>query len=222
MKTLLSVGIICAALLVSCSRGSKTQPNIPSTETIPDSSQSGAGSGQPPFDTGGLFDSNTGSDVTPAASPAPIPYKENDVFCLGRDSGLFGVRGVRGGFANEVNATAVSSEPTRSNVNASAASCLNPGAPSFGQSFFLDEALFSMGGMQSCFTFVAERRLPDGATAEEWLRHFNGAKRALVRCYRRILARQVQIAQWSNDSMGRYDQVDSHLFLLLSLFSQQN
>lgn len=224
MRTLLGLSIL-VILLNACSQQGTEQGKV---SVPPSADTSGTTSPQNPFDSStlnsGLFDRNTGSDSKPTVTPQPIAYKESDLYCLSRDSGLFsttplGGTGLRGGFANEVSSEAVT-EP-QGNVSTSRLGCLAPRGPSFGQDFFLDEALLSMGGMQSCFQFVANRQPAANAAIDEIQAHFAGAKRALVRCYRRVLARQVQIAQWSNPTMNRFDQVDSHLFLLLSLFSQQ-
>lgn len=216
MKTLLGLGIISLLLLNACSSGKSTttytEPTVAAGTSTP--------TNQTPFDSSlnsGLFDSRTGSDPVPTVTPQAVPYKESDLACLNNGLGRVYAQSGYQAFSNEVSPSAY----TAPGVTTIPAGCLVPQAPSFGQDLFLDEALLSMGGMRSCFNFVASRPPAANATPEQLLAHFEGAKRALVRCYRRILARQAEIAQWSNPAMQRFDQVDSHLYLMLSLLSQQ-
>lgn len=250
-KNFLGVAVLAVAIgltfgLSGCSGRTRTQTQVGSTPIIPAPAPVPVNvppASQNPFDStslnSGLFDRSTGADAKPLVAPQTSPpiYRESDLACLSRDYGMFGYQnpsgyqgGFYGGFASAVNAEPFvqsyggQSFPGATSgavVEPTAIGCLQPGAPVFGRDLFLDEALTSMGGMRQCFEFVASREPTANSSAAALSAHFDGAKRALVRCYRLVLARQVQIAQWSNPSVDRFNQVDANLYFLLNRFSQQ-
>ena len=216
MRWPLGICALSIMIVAGCSGGARTSvqsvsPQAPSAPVTIDTATLNEN----------LFNQNENAaiDIPPAAPTLTTPpvYRESDVNCLSYDSGL--LPGLANGspYSAVRSASPVYSEPNTALGSTAANSCLAPGAVSYGQDGFLQEVLLSMGSMRSGFDLVVGRKPAANASASELSAHFEEAKRALVRCYRQVLARQLQIAQWSNQSIDRFEQVDANLFQLLNL-----
>jgi hypothetical protein len=85
----------------------------------------------------------------------------------------------------------------------------------------MDEVLGTFSSMRSCYEFVVARPPLASWNSAQMAAHFAGAKRALVRCFRNVLRRQMLLVNWSQTVSGNYQQTDSIMYLLLSMFAQQ-
>ncbi|MBI3296208.1 MAG: hypothetical protein HYZ71_15895 [Deltaproteobacteria bacterium] len=202
----LSIAFIIVLVLNACSQttaglptGSAYLPTTGTTTAVPIQTP------LPGSINSGLFNTSTSSDPQPQVQPgyAQQPYAQSALACLTTQSPY-------SYYGQGATLLSGSSNP----------GCVAPQSAPYGQDIFMQQALSSLGGMQNCFNAVVAVQ-PTSADPAALAIHFQGAKMALVRCYRQVLRGQIAVAQWASAPTGQFNQVDANLYYMLSGFSQQ-